>query len=210
MLNSFCENISITVKKLLNYPTKLTHALRMNPEMLLLKNISRGDHDSFKTLYEQYYNRLFAFARYYVRQPEIAEDVVSEVFFDLWKRKEAASSIGCFDAFIYRAIKNKCLNQINSGYNRYTNLIENYSDLNFQVELITPDHVTSSNELNRAIQNAIANLPERCRLILKMVKEDNLKYNQIAEILDISPKTVENQVGIALKKIKEEISAYIE
>lgn len=175
----------------------------------LLYRIAQGNHPAFEELYKLYYDRLFVFAMFYLRLPSLAEDVVSETFLNLWKRKEAANNIECFDTYVYVAIKNNCLNLLKSGYHKQISLLHEEVHLETYVEFENPETHASYNQLNDALTAAIEKLPDRCRLIFKMAKEDNLDYKTIAEILNISPRTVETQVLIARKKLEEEIAIFL-
>lgn len=177
----------------------------------LLKKISNSDERAFRELYYLYYEKLFSFARWYVNSAEVAEDVVSDVFFNLWKGRNTIADITYFETYIYAAVKNGCFNILKSSYHQRVSLI--VDELNMVEAYIEPDRPDAKamyNQLNEAVTVAINNLPERCRLIFKLVKEDNLKYKEIAEILDISPRTVETQVAIALKKIEQELLPFLD
>lgn len=176
----------------------------------LLQRISNNDEKAFRELYYLYYEKLFSFARWYISSAEVVEDVISDVFFNLWKERSTIVSITYFETYIYAAVKNGCFNILKSSYHQRVNLTVDKLNMEAYVDPDSPDDKVMYNQLNEAITSAINNLPERCRLIFKLVKEDNLKYKEIAEILDISPRTVETQVAIALKKIEQELVPFLE
>lgn len=176
----------------------------------LLANISNGNESAFQELYYRYYDRLYAFARVYVRSAAQAEDVVSDVFFNLWNGRHTLPAIAFFETYLYKAVKNGCLNALKSSYHRRVSLTSEQVDLEVYIEDARPDTTAMYNELSNALEAAIASLPDRCKLIFKMVKEDGLRYKQVAEILDISPRTVETQVAIAIKKIEQTLAPHLQ
>jgi RNA polymerase sigma-70 factor (family 1) len=181
-----------------------------NNVKVLLNGIASGDERAFRDLYYLYYEKLFSFARWYVNSAEVAEDVVSDVFFNLWKGRTTIADITYFETYIYAAVKNGCFNILKSSYHQRVSLIVDELSMEAYIEPDSPDTKAMYNQLSDAVTAAINHLPERCRLIFKLVKEDNLKYKEIAEILDISPRTVETQVAIALKKIEQELLPFLE
>lgn len=187
--------------------------MESNSEMLdkkeLLQRISTGDEKAFREFYYLYYQKLVSFARWYINSIELAEDVVSDVFFNLWKARNSIVGIVHFDTYLYSAVKNGCFNVLKSSYYKRVTLGVDELEMEAYIEPDGSDSKLMSGELNAAVTAAINNLPERCKLIFKLVKEDNLKYKEIAEILDISPRTVETQVAIALKKIEQELYPFL-
>jgi RNA polymerase sigma-70 factor (ECF subfamily) len=136
-----------------------------------------------------------------------SEEAVSDVFFNIWQNRKQMLAIEDMDAYLYKAIKNKCLNYIEKNEHQLQ-----CEELSFVVESVadneTPESCTIDNELNQAMTEAIKSLPERCRIIFKLVHEDGLKYKQISKILSISVRTIDAQMTIAKEKIKKAIVEY--
>lgn len=174
---------------------------------LLLARISEEDDDAFKKLFFIYNEKLISFAYWYVGTNHIAEDVVSEVFFNIWNKRHKLADINNFETYLYSSVKNGCYNILNSGYRRKVSPIDD-ADLEVFIDFETPLSQAHDKQVKDAIERAINNLPERCKLIFKMAKEDNLKYKDIATILDISVKTVEAQISIAMRKLGEELRPF--
>lgn len=175
----------------------------------LLLKVSEGDQDSFKKLYLHYYDRLFQLARRFMHSQEIAEEIVSDVFYNLWKNRSVIVNITYFETYIYHSVRNGCGNMAKSYRYRKIEYLED-SLLDVYIDHDSPDTIVQYNELNMALNKAVNALPERCRTIFKMAKEDNLHQQVIADILDITLSTVENQLAIATRKIKQALLPFLE
>ncbi len=158
-----------------------------------------GDRQSFKELYNHYFKRLLHFSFLIVGTKETAEEIVNDVFLKIWERRKTLYEIDNPDVYFYVATKNKSLDVLKSQ-TTHTSDIENINEAALKVS-INPESIMISKELRKKIEKAIETLPPRCKLIFKLVKEDGLKYKEAAAILDLSPKTIENQLSIATKKL---------
>ncbi|MGH2644380.1 MAG: RNA polymerase sigma factor, partial [Chitinophagaceae bacterium] len=140
----------------------------------------------------------------FVKCKESAEEIVEDVFISVWNKRENLPDISNLRTYLYVAVKNISLNYLQRrGYP--------FEDLDqLDVSLIsfspTPEHIIVASEMLQAINKAISELPPRCRIIYKLVKEDGLRYKEVADILQISPRTVENHIATALHKIAREIN----
>ena len=182
---------------------------RISNEQEILKLVSEGNSDAFRTLYMHYYDRLFQFAMMFLRSEPASEDVVEDVFYNLWKDRHMLTSIPNFHPYIYQAIRNGCLNVLKSGYISKRDDIPE-TELQVSISTHTPLDELSYKELHKAVKEAITALPEHCRIIFKMAKEDEMSHREIAEALDVKVCTVERQILIAKAKIKEAIQPFLE
>ena len=165
----------------------------------------------FSKLYVAYYARLVRFASLYVGSEGDAENIVQDFFLYLWERKEILQELQQPDAYLFSAIKHRCLNFLRSQLS----LIDRRQPLSdileqeFQLKLysiqLLDDSQMSIDEVEKHIHRAINSLPERCREIFIMSKLKGMKYREVAESLGISQNTVEGQMAIALKKLREEL-----
>lgn len=174
-----------------------------------LQQISAGSEQAFQTLYLHYHDRLFQFARMLLHNQQAAEDVVSDLFFQLWKSREMLASIDNFNAYVYRAVRNSCTNYLLSGYR---NRISDFTQTQLQVsvdESVPADEEVDFQLLNRALTDAVEQLPERCRIIFKLAKEDGMSHRDIAAALDISVSTVEGQLAIAMRRLKAAAAPFL-
>ena len=168
-----------------------------------------GSHDqnALKQLYDEYSNRLFHFAYGLIHSKELAEEIVQDVFIKIWEKRERISTLENLTGYLYTVTKNLSCSYLRK-YNgsRHIN-IDEFTLPYFKID-VSPEELMITNEMLQKINQAINDLPPRCRVIFKLVKEDGLKYKEVAGLLDISLKTVENQVGLALKKLHCSIDTF--
>lgn len=141
------------------------------------------------------------FATTIVHKPEIAEEIVSDVFIRVWNRRESLDQVDNIRMYLYVSVRNFCINHIRAQKPTVVFDLENIPENMVNISVPDPLQITIARQLNHRIIEAITHLPPKCRLIFKMAKEDGLKIKEIAELLQISPKTVENQLTIAVKKM---------
>ncbi|MBO9729735.1 MAG: RNA polymerase sigma-70 factor [Chitinophaga sp.] len=164
----------------------------------LQKRIYGGDTQAFKELYDCFCTPLLQLALAIVHNREMAEEIVADVFIAVWKNKEGLYQASNPKWYLYAATRNIALNYLRKYAHKKTLHLEEAYLLEYEVN---PEAQLINTEMMRHINRAIHELPPQCRLIFKLVKEDGLKYKEVAMLLNISIKTVENQVGIALKKL---------
>ena len=167
----------------------------------LLVKISQGEETAFRQLFDMYYQKLFHVAVYFLKSNELAEEAVSDVFYIIWKKKESLLEIDDIEKYLYTSIKNQALQYI-----RRPSLSGALDSLDlYTVELIpdvnNPEMSLLNQEYLNLIQDAINSLPDRCREVFRLVQSDKLKHKEIAQILDVSEKTVESHIANAYKKI---------
>lgn len=171
----------------------------------LQEQIARND-DAFayKELFVSFYNPLLRFAITLVKSREQGEEVVSDVFMHVWEKRKRINSISNLKVYLFIAVKNTSLNYLNR---QNKNLADSVDEINTEFRSIyfDPEQLMVTAEMVARIRNAIEALPPKCKLIFKLVKEEELKYRDVAAILSISQKTVETQLAIALKKIGNSI-----
>ncbi|ULQ56015.1 RNA polymerase sigma-70 factor [Flavihumibacter rivuli] len=171
----------------------------------LKERIARHDDQmAYKELFQSYYTPLFQFAMGFTRNRQSAEEIVSDVFISLWEKRTRLEDISNLKLYLYTSIRNAALNYI-TRQNKVS--ITDLSELPVEPSAIhiDPERLMITAEMKKMIAEAIQQLPARCKLIFKLVKEDDLKYREVAEILKISVKTVEAQMTIALRKIGEAV-----
>ena len=175
---------------------------------LIIREIKNDDERSFKKLFDHYYPRFLRVAFYYIRNDEMAEEIVMDVFIKLWKYRKKLPEISHFTNYIYTAVKNQSINYIRK--NKMS--LDSLEDLgpSALIEYVEPEKLYLGRELAKQIESAVSNLPPRCQLIYRMVREDGMKYTEVADALDISLKAVENQLLIAMKRIKNVVVSYDE
>ncbi|MCS2890401.1 RNA polymerase sigma factor [Parabacteroides faecis] len=160
----------------------------------------RNSESAFKSLYVTYCDRIMRYLAMYVKSPQIAEELLSDVFFALWENRKQLLEINNFDAYIYRIAKFRVLNYLRDNRSLTVDLDEVPIDL-FAFTETTPEDDYISRELIDAVNDAIEQLPTKSKLAFKLVREDGMKYKDAAEHLGISVKTLEAQLTFAMKKI---------
>lgn len=163
------------------------------------------DHYAYKELFSSFYAYLFHFAMTLVKVRESAEEIVSDVFIKVWEKRKGLEAIDNLKVYLYVSTRNTALNEIEKQKKQAVRHIEELSE-ELPAIYLNPEQMLITADMLSFIRKAVDQLPPRCRMIFKLVKEDGLKYREVAEILDISTKTVENQVAIAVQKIAQTIS----
>lgn len=158
------------------------------------------DEAAYKELFIQLFGSLTRFSAGIVQNKETAEEIVSDVFIKIWNDRSRLLEIDDLQLYIYVAVKNNSLRKLKQISRKSTLSID---ALNIEMDSLyqNPEQKILSNESLRDIDSAINNLPQRAKLIFKLAKEDRMKYKEIASLLNISVKTVDHQLAIALKKI---------
>lgn len=171
-------------------------------QSLLQKIQYYDDQQAFKQLYQLLFFKLYQFAYAYVRSKECAEEVLNDVFLGLWQKRKTLDTISNIHVYLYVAVKHASLNELRK---RKIGAPASLDDLAVHHLLITsnPESLLITGELKTRIREAVEQLPPRCRLIFKLVKEDELTYKETAAILNISVKTVDAQLYLALKKLAQ-------
>jgi len=172
----------------------------------LVDKIRREDSKSYEKLFITYAQPLINFARRFVYDTSIAENIVQDVFLDLWiNRSELDPSLN-IKSYLYTAVKNRALKQLRHG-NVVRRSAKNLKSFDHAIK--TPEDELNIKEINTRFHQAIDELPEKCRIIFSMNRFDDITYREIAEILGISVKTVETQMGRALKFLRHRLADFL-
>lgn len=163
------------------------------------------DEPAYKEIFFTYYGPLIRFAQTFVNDRPTAEEIVSDVMMKIWEKRRDLPAIDNLRVYLYISTKNTALNYLARQKRVEVVSLEN---LTFDIpsRALDPEQLMISAEMIRRINNAISALPPRCKLVFKLVKEDGLPYKEVADILDISIKTIDNHLAIALRKISEAIN----
>lgn len=161
-----------------------------------------SDATAFKKLFTHYYARLKRFSFSIVKNEEEAEEVTSDVFVNIWRNRERLLEIQNIDSYFYVSARNLSIRRATRNKINPVLRIEGI-DLPFATNQVNPEQVLLNKEMIKHIEAAIEALPPRCRVIYQLARQEGLKYKQIAAILDISVKTIDAQMAIAVKRITE-------
>jgi len=168
-----------------------------------------GDKDAFEKLFYHYYKRLKRFALAIVKNNETAEEIASDVFMILWKNRSGLPAIDNLNSYLYITVRNLSLRHISQLKKVSTFSID---DIDFDLVPSyeqNPEESLLNNELIRHIEATIEKLPPRCKTIYKLVKQDGLKYKEIASILNLSVRSIDAQMAIATRKITQSIRFHL-
>lgn len=160
----------------------------------------------FEQIFKSHFRRLHAYACTILRDEATAEEMVQNVFYKLWEKKEQLEVQQSITAYLYRAVYHESLNhlkhtKVKAAHHAYT--------MHTSTEEHNPSERTGLKELQQRLDIALKELPEQCRAIFQMSRFEELKYREIADRLDISVKTVENQMGKALRILREQLAEYL-
>ena len=175
-------------------------------EKYLLGQLAKGDQSSYQKLFHTYYGDLCRFCLRYVRNEEVSEEIVQDVFIYLWEKRTVINISISFKSYLYTAVRNKSINylKLQLPKDQVKDDIENFEisgSYDVEAEL-------TFKELSAKVNEAIETLPNKCKAIFILSRESGYTYREIAEELNISIKTVENQMVIALRKLREHITPY--
>lgn len=173
----------------------------------ILLAIRQGNERVFETVFRKHYQALCNYACGILKDMDDAEEVVQSIFMKFWEQREGIEINVSLKSYLYRAVHNTCLNRlkhlkIQEVHKQY---VGNYYEENHDSATEIMDKV----ELENRIADALEKLPEQCRLIFKMSRFEELKYQEIADKLGLSIKTIENQIGKALRIMRVELADYL-
>jgi len=168
---------------------------------ILFKRLSMSaDEDALCDLHNDYFYRLYKLACSIVGDKETAEEITNDVFIKIWQRREFLGDIRHPEYYLLKCTRNKALEFLRSKKIKLEFLEDDFQP--FLAEwAVSPEQIMISSEMVLHINKVIDQLAPKCKLIFLLVKEGDLKYREVAELLNISVKTVEAQMGLALKKI---------
>jgi RNA polymerase sigma-70 factor (ECF subfamily) len=172
----------------------------------LLERLRQGDTSAFDTIFRTWYGPLVGTAERMLRDRAVAEELVQDVMLELWRRRETLAADGSAQAYLFQATRNRVLNHL-----RHLK-IEQRSEPDIRDETASTPHADAAvvhEELDVAVQRAVQSLPDRCREVFELSRVHGLKYSEIAKTLGISVKTVEAQMGKALRTLREQLAAWL-
>lgn len=174
--------------------------LKESEEKDLLKSIRKGDLHSFEIIFQTYYLPLCHFAFQFLNDNEVSKDVVSELFVTLWNRRKQLIIRQSIKSYLYRSTRNAVISYLRKNRIEYAHFDDDTSQGDLS---ISPETILIKEELKNELDQLIQGLPTKSGLVFRMKKVDGLSYKEIAEVLGITEKTVENHITIAVKKIRE-------
>lgn len=173
-------------------------------DLELVEAIKADDEKAYRMLFDRYYKYLLVTAYAYVKDENTIRDLTQDVFFEIWKKRKSLN-ISNVKPYLRRSVINKALNYIKAQRMDFEETDEPF-------DLPEPSRVQQkleAEQLQEVINKAVESLPERCRVIFALRRYEELSLKEIAAKLDISPKTVENQLTKAMKILRSAVAPYI-
>lgn len=167
----------------------------------------KDSYSAFDKIYNHYYNKLFRQALFYMKHPDEAQEIVADVFIALWQTRKILDKVRDPDAYLFIALKHARSKYISKYY------CEKHELLTDELPDILSDSSTDlslvNTEMTQKYQSALSKLPPRCAEVFRLVRIERKKYSEAAEILNISVKTVDNQMNKAVKILYSELKEHL-
>ena len=172
----------------------------------VLRRMAEGEMAAYRFLFDQHFSDLCNFLLIYLHSKELAEEIALEIFTYIWEKRDTLQIKVSFKSFLFSSAKNRAISLYRKEQKNLFTPIENEQSIS--QEDSDSLHFLENTELREIIDHAISKLPEKSKQIYLLAWEENLSHKEIAEQMGITPKTVENHVGIALRKLRESLKPY--
>ncbi|MEX2232572.1 MAG: RNA polymerase sigma-70 factor [Cyclobacteriaceae bacterium] len=172
---------------------------------LLFQRVKNDDYSAFEKIFKNNYRALCSYSNQLVISPQLAEEIVDDVFFNLWRNRKKIHITSSFQSYLIISIRNRSLDCLRKLKGEKQYLLEHAESV--QCKQSIAYEVMVYEELCHHIDTAVNDLPEQCRLVFQLSRDQGLPYKEIARVLNISIKTVDTQIGRALKYIRKIIAA---
>ncbi|WP_235295923.1 RNA polymerase sigma-70 factor [Portibacter marinus] len=173
----------------------------------LVAFLNDSDDGAIEKIFKQYYSYICSAVYKIIPDPNLTEDLAQDVFYELWRKREKIQITSSLKAYLKRAAINKALNYIRSKKMKFDN---DDDDAVVNISVRSSEKSLEAMELQEIINDAIDTLPEKCRIVFMMSRFEEMSYKEIAAALEISIKTVENQISKALKILKIAVNPYLD
>jgi RNA polymerase sigma-70 factor (ECF subfamily) len=179
------------------------------PDILALqtKVARQRDEPAYKTLFLYFHKPLLDLGHSYLRSRESAEEIVCDVLMKVWTMKEGLLAIHNLRFYLFQSVRNAAINELKKN-KKYTSWDIETLDVQLDTNRYNPEDQLIRNELTHKIVSAIRQLPPKCQMVYKLVREEGFTYKEVAQLLDISPNTVDRHLNNALHKLVEAVKEY--
>ena len=179
----------------------------------LLSGLKNGNDDAYKYLYDEYYTKLCRVANFYVRDTFVSENLVGDLIFNLWEKREELVIRESLNAYLFTSIRNRCYNYLSQAHvqreSSITQLQEDSLIFSMHSETDLPIGILIEKELQNVIDKTISQLPEQTKKVFELKRYEDLSYEDISSQLDISVNTVKYHIKSALKILREDLKDYM-
>jgi RNA polymerase sigma-70 factor (ECF subfamily) len=176
-------------------------------EKQVLETLQLGNESAFEMIFRTYYQPLCRYAYSFLQDKEEAEEVVQSSFITVWDKRNSLTIETSVKSYLYRMVRNSCLNVIKHEKIKQQHVAHELAVADVSHEFVSQK--VHAAELEIKISEAMKTLPEQCRLVFQLSRFEELKYQEIADQLQISVKTVENHMGKALKLMRVQLKEYL-
>ncbi|MBB6237459.1 RNA polymerase sigma-70 factor (ECF subfamily) [Pedobacter sp. AK013] len=178
--------------------------LQLWPDSLLVRDMQSNDRSAFEKIYNRYWSKLYLSAYHILRNREASEDIIQEIFVSLWLKREH-SAVDNLNNYLFTAVRFQVFKAIRDGKIR-TDLLH---DTELLVSANNAENAFAEKEIAQRLDESIELLPQKCKEIFILSRKEHLSVKEIAARLNISPKTVENQITIALRRLRTDMGEFL-
>ena len=172
----------------------------LNSDLILINRLRNGDESALTELYNKFWQSLFVSSYNILKDKELCEDIIQDIFMNIWHNREKLEINISLKGYMYACARYQVFNQFKKNKDKIH--VELFEDLDKRFQYSTPETQLMHEELLEQINSIVEALPEKCQLVYKLSREEQLSHKEIAERLDISTKTVENHITKALHVIR--------
>ncbi len=177
---------------------------------LLFNQIAAGDKKAFDTFFKHYYPKLIQFACIFACSVQQAEDIVSDVLTNMLIHRKQVFILAHFEAYLYASVKNKALSSIKKQ-ERVSNYAQAYQDFKHMPALSPDPHeLLVGHEFHALVHESIENFPPKRKMVFQLIREEGFSYRQVSDLMEISERTVEVHLKLAVKALRQTVEQYLD
>lgn len=180
---------------------------RFEDDQLLILQLRQGEEHVFKKLFDTYWKSLFISAFRVLKDKKICEEIVQDIFIGIWKNRANLEIKVALDKYLYACVRYQVFNQLRKNQNNLR--AEIFENLDERCTYENPESEVLYKELVQKVDSIVEELPEKCRLVYKMSREEQLSHKEISSRLNISTKTVENHITKALFVLRASLGGFL-
>ncbi len=184
-----------------------TDSTTLQADYAILLKLQQNDEQAMELLFKTHYKALLRFAKTILKDASQAEDTVQDVFIKIWEKRQNLIINTSLKSYLYMAVRNHCLNALKLNERKYW--MEEGMENDEKMATNDVENKLIAKSLQQQITQAIELLPDKCKLTFQLSRYENMSYKEIAETMNVSIKTVENQMGKALATLRNYLNPYL-
>jgi RNA polymerase sigma-70 factor (family 1) len=185
-----------------------TDSTTLQADDAILLKLKQNDEQALELLFKTHYKALLRFAKTILKDASQAEDTVQDVFIKIWEKRQNLIINTSLKSYLYMAVRNHCLNALKLNERKYW--MEEGMENDEKIASNDVENKLIAKSLQQQITQAVELLPDKCKLTFQLSRYENMSYKEIAETMNVSIKTVENQMGKALATLRNCLSPYLQ